>query len=78
MDDIAVVTLAQGDIVRASLTSEVPCSTWPGAEGSMPMSYVHALSRIEPRFSAPLGGKGVCPGHWTSRDCRADRSGSAS
>lgn len=48
--DVAVVTPAQGDVVRAPPTSEVPCPTSAGAAASMPVSYVYAIGRVEARF----------------------------
>ena len=49
-NDIAVVTPAQGDVVGAPPTSEVPCPTCAGAEASMPISYVYAAGQVEARF----------------------------
>jgi hypothetical protein len=49
-NDIAVVTPAQGDVVGAPPTSEVPCPTCAGAMASMPVSHVYAIGRIEARF----------------------------
>src|SRR5499426_472865 len=49
-NDIAVVTPAQGDVVGAPPTSEVPCPTCAGAEASMPISYVYVAGQVEARF----------------------------
>src|SRR5215510_1975247 len=49
-NDIAVVTPAQGDVVGAPPTSEVPCPTCAGAMASMPVSHVYTIGRIEARF----------------------------
>jgi hypothetical protein len=49
-NDIAVVTPAQGDVVGAPPTSEVPCPTCAGAMAPMPVSHVYAIGRIEARF----------------------------
>lgn len=48
--DIAVVTPAQGDVVGAAPTTEIPCPTCTGT-ASMPVSHVYAIGRIEARFS---------------------------
>jgi PatG Domain len=47
-NDIAVVTPAQGDVVGAPPTSEVPCPTCAG--GAVAVSYVYAIGRVEARF----------------------------
>jgi hypothetical protein len=49
-NDIAVVTLAQGDVVAAPPTGEVPSPTCADAAASMPTWYVYAIGRIEARF----------------------------
>jgi hypothetical protein len=48
--DVAMVTPAQGDVVGAPPTSEVPCPTCAGATASMPASHVYTIGRIEARF----------------------------
>lgn len=48
--DVAMVTPAQGDVVGAPPTSEVPCPTCAGPTASMPASYVYTIGRIEARF----------------------------
>ena len=48
--DIAVVTPSQGDVVAAPPTNETPCPTCASGAGSMPVSYVYAIGRIEARF----------------------------
>jgi cyclic patellamide precursor peptide PatG len=48
--DIAVITPAQGDITGTPLASAAPCPTCAGAAGSMPVSYVYTIGRIEARF----------------------------
>ncbi|MGZ8921089.1 MAG: cyanobactin maturation protease PatG family protein [Limisphaerales bacterium] len=48
-NDIAVVTPAQGEMVEAPPTQEMPCPTCAG--GAVAASYVYALGRVEaPRF----------------------------
>ena len=51
-DDVAVVA-PQQDIVEAPSTSGVPCPSCASAGTFMPVSYVYALGRIEPRFPRP-------------------------
>jgi hypothetical protein len=48
--DITVVTPSQGDVGGAPPPSAATCPTCAGAAASMPLSYVYALGRIEPRF----------------------------
>lgn len=47
--DNAVVTPANGEVVAAMPTTEMPCPTCAGA-ASMPASYVYTIGRIEARF----------------------------
>lgn len=49
-NDITVVIPAQGDVVGAPPISEAPCPTCVGGAGSMPVSYVYAIGRVEARF----------------------------
>lgn len=46
--DVAMVTPAQGDVVGAAPTQEMPCPTCAG--GAVAMSYVYAIGRVEARF----------------------------
>src|SRR5215218_8870367 len=48
--DVAGVTPAQGGVVGAPPTNEMPCPTCAGAAASLPASYVYAIGRIEARF----------------------------
>jgi hypothetical protein len=48
--DIPVITPAQGDGMGAPPTNETPCPTCAGGGGSMPVSYVYAIGRVEARF----------------------------
>ena len=48
--DVALVTPSQGDVVAAPPTNEVPCPTCASGAGSMPVSHVYAIGRIEARF----------------------------
>jgi hypothetical protein len=62
-EDFNTITLAQSDVAspppmveeppvakEPSLAKEPSCPTCAGETGSMPMSYVYALGRVEPRF----------------------------
>ena len=44
------ITPSQGDVVGAPPTSDVPCPTCAGGVVSMPLSYIYAIGRVEPRF----------------------------
>jgi hypothetical protein len=54
--DVTLITPSQGNVVGAPPiketlpAKEAPCPTCAGGAGSMPMSYVYALGRVEPRF----------------------------
>jgi hypothetical protein len=46
----ALVTPSQGDAVAAPPTNETPCPTCASGAGSMPVSHIYAIGRIEARF----------------------------
>lgn len=48
--DVAAITPSEGQVIAASSTQEMPCPTCAAGTASMPMSYVYALGRVEPRF----------------------------
>jgi hypothetical protein len=48
--ETALITPSQGDIVTAPPTSETPCSTCGSGAGSMPVSHIYAIGKIEARF----------------------------
>jgi len=48
--DAALVTPSQGDVVAAPPTNETPCPTCGSGAGSMAVSHVYAIGRIEARF----------------------------
>ena len=47
---VALVTPSQGDVVAAPPTNEPPCPTCGSGAGSMPVSHIYAIGRIEARF----------------------------
>jgi phage replication-related protein YjqB (UPF0714/DUF867 family) len=47
---VALVTPSQGEVVAAQPTNETPCPTCGNGAGSMPVSHVYAIGRIEARF----------------------------
>jgi len=48
--DVAAITPAREYVAMPPPAEEAPCPTCAGGAASMPMSYVHALGRIEARF----------------------------
>ena len=46
----ALVAPSQRDVVAASPATETPCPTCASGAGSMPVSHVYAIGRIEARF----------------------------
>lgn len=48
--DVAAITPAQEYVAMPPPAEEAPCPTCSGGAASMPMSYIHALGRIEARF----------------------------
>jgi len=48
--DTAVVTPTQGGVVQIPSAIEAPCPTCAGVGGSMSVSFVYALGRVEARF----------------------------
>jgi hypothetical protein len=46
--DAAVITPSQGEVIEAPPTQEMPCPTCAG--GTVAMSYVYAIGRVEARF----------------------------
>jgi PatG Domain len=46
--DAAVITPSQGEVIEAPPTQEMPCPTCVG--GTVAMSYVYAIGRVEARF----------------------------
>jgi hypothetical protein len=47
---VALVTPSQGDVVAAPPTKEPSCPTCGSGAGSMPVSHIYAIGRIEARF----------------------------
>src|SRR5262247_1087209 len=47
---VALVTPSQGEVVAAQPTNETPCPTCGSGAGSMPVSHIYAIGRIEARF----------------------------
>lgn len=45
-----MITPAQGDIRGVPPTSEAPCPTCAEGAVSMPLSFIYAIGRVEPRF----------------------------
>src|SRR5215831_20518700 len=48
--DTALITPSQGDAVAAPPINETPCPICGSGAGSMPVSYIYAIGRIEARF----------------------------
>ena len=47
---VALVTPSQGEVVAAPPMNELSCPTCGSGAGSMPVSHIYAIGRIEARF----------------------------